>query len=148
VRRDPDAKLVFSGGTVYPRPDAKVSDFEVARDVLADMDVPIDHMIFEKNSRNTYENAVFSADIVRPDAKQNWLLVTSAWHMPRAIGCFRKAGWHVYPAPTGYFTTGNYRLKLMADFDNQMHTLTLAMHEYVGLVAYWWMGRTNALWPS
>jgi uncharacterized SAM-binding protein YcdF (DUF218 family) len=105
-------------------------------------------MTFESKSRNTYENAVFSADIVKPEASQNWLLVTSAFHLPRAMGCFRKAGWNVYAAPTGYFTTGKYRGYTSFNLEEQMLYLSLATHEYAGLVSYWLMGRTNALWPE
>jgi uncharacterized SAM-binding protein YcdF (DUF218 family) len=148
ARRYPNAKLVFSGGPPFPHPNAKVIDADVARDFLSDLGVPQERMIYEKTSRNTWENAVFSADIVHPDPSQKWLLVTSAWHMPRALGCFRKAGWTIDPAPTGYFTMGNYRLRFLFRFDEQMHMLTLAVHEYVGLVSYWLMGRTNALWPK
>lgn len=149
ARRYPDAKLVFSGGSsfVVPRPDT-VQDAEVAREIMNDIGVPTDKMIFEKNSRNTYENAAFSYDIVHPDPSQKWLLVTSAWHMPRAMACFRKAGWNVYAAPTGYFTTGKYTLRSHFAFEQQMRELTLALHEYTGLAAYWLMGRTNELWPG
>ena len=146
-RRYPDAKLVFAGGSVYPRQNPRVLDSDVARDFMTDIGVPTDRMIFEKTSRNTWENAVLSADIVRPDPSQKWLLVTSAWHMSRALGCFRKAGWNIYPAPTGYFTMGRYHLRFLFSFDQQMHMLTLAAHEYVGLVSYWLMGRTSELWP-
>jgi uncharacterized SAM-binding protein YcdF (DUF218 family) len=116
--------------------------------VLADIGVPVERMTFEKTSRNTYENAVYSADIMRPTPQEKWLLVTSAWHMPRAMGCFRKAGWNIYPAPTGYFTSGDYTPHYYFRFDEQLRDLTTAVHEYVGLLAYWWMGRTSALWPA
>ena len=148
ARRYPDAKLVFSGGSGLLHPRAPMEDSEVARRIMTAIGVPMDRVIFEKTSRNTYENAVFSADIARPEAAQKWLLVTSAWHMPRAIGCFRKAGWNIDPAPTGYFTTGKYQLHPLFQFEEQLHMLTLAEHEYVGLVAYWLMGRTSALWPE
>jgi uncharacterized SAM-binding protein YcdF (DUF218 family) len=147
-RRYPDAKLVFAGGSGRLRTHQGVPDFQVARDIMTDIGVPTDRMIFEKDSRNTYENAVFAGDIVRPEPSQKWLLVTSAWHMTRAIGCFRKAGWNVYAAPTGYFTTGRYRLRLGFGFDEQLRLLTLAVHEYIGLAAYELMGRTSALWPG
>jgi uncharacterized SAM-binding protein YcdF (DUF218 family) len=148
ARRYPDARLVFSGGSPAVRPHAKILDSEVARAIMTDIGVPTDRMIFEKTSRNTYENAVFSADIVRPEPAQKWLLVTSAWHMSRAMGCFRKAGWNVYAAPTGYFTTGKYTVVAHLNFVEQLYALTLAVHEYVGLATYWLMGRTSALWPK
>jgi uncharacterized SAM-binding protein YcdF (DUF218 family) len=147
VRRYPDARLVFSGGSPYVYPHGETLDSEIAREIMNDIGVPTDKMIFEKTSRNTYENAVFSADIVRPDPSQKWLLVTSAWHMPRAMACFRKAGWNVYAAPTGYFTTGQYILRPRFNFEEQLRALTFAFHEYIGLAAYWMMGRTNDLWP-
>jgi len=147
-RRYPDAKLVFSGGAAHPRPNLRVLDSDVAREIMSDIGVPTDRMVFEKTSRNTYENAVLTADIVRPNPQQKWLLVTNAWHMPRAIGCFRKAGWTVFAAPTGYLTPGQYRLHFNFMFDEQMHFLTLAAHEYIGLIAYRLMERTSALWPG
>jgi uncharacterized SAM-binding protein YcdF (DUF218 family) len=148
ARRYPDAQLVFAGGPVYPHPNAKLLDSDVAHDILADIGVPTDRMIFEKESRNTYENATLAAALVHPDPSQKWLLVTSAWHMPRALGCFRQAGWNIDPAPTGYFTPGRYYLHFPFRFDDQLHMLTLATHEYIGLVAYRLMGRSNALWPG
>ncbi|MGB9152887.1 MAG: YdcF family protein [Alphaproteobacteria bacterium] len=147
-RRYPDAKLVFSGGSADVYPHGETLDSEIAREIMNDIGVPTDKMIFEKTSRNTYENAVFSADIVRPEPSQKWLLVTSAWHMTRAMGCFRKAGWNVYAAPTGYFTTGKYTWHTRLGFVEQMYSLTFAMHEYMGLAAYWLMGRTSSLWPN
>jgi uncharacterized SAM-binding protein YcdF (DUF218 family) len=146
--RYPDAKLVFSGGPGRLVSHSFILDSEVAEQILGDIGVPTDRMTFESKSRNTYENAVFSADIVKPEASQNWLLVTSAFHMPRAMGCFRKAGWNVYAAPTGYFTTGKYRGYTSFNLEEQMLYLSLATHEYAGLVSYWLMGRTNALWPE
>ena len=148
ARRYPDAKLVFSGGSGYLHPHTRMLDSEVARAMMTDIGVPTDRLLIEKASRNTYENAVMTADIVRPDPAQKWLLVTSAWHMPRAMGCFRKAGWNITAAPTGYFTTGRYRFYVSFNFVDQLHDLTLATHEYVGLLSYWLMGRTSALWPK
>ena len=147
-RRYPDAKLVFSGGAAFPHPFIKTEEADIARDILTDIGVSADRMAFERKSRNTWENAVYSADIMHPAPTQNWLLVTSAWHMTRAMGCFRKAGWNIYAAPTGYFTSGNYRPHFYFRFDEQMHMLSMAAHEYVGLLSYWLMGRTSALWPG
>ena len=148
ARRYPDAKLVFSGGSPFPYSLGGMMDSDIARSVMTDIGVPTDRMLIEKESRNTYENAVFSAALVHPSPSQKWLLVTSAWHMPRAIGCFRKAGWNISAAPTGYFTTGTYPVYASFRFAEQMEYLTTATHEYIGLAAYWIMGRTSALWPE
>lgn len=148
ARRYPDANLLFTGGSPLLTERYNVADSAVAQALLADMGVPVGRMSFEKESRNTYENAVYSARLLHPQPEQHWLLVTSAWHLPRAMGCFRKAGWTVHPVPTGYFTTGRYTLALSFKPEEQLRLLTMAVHEYVGLIAYWLMDRTEALWPS
>ena len=125
-----------------------MKDFEVARQILTQLGVPTDLMIFETKSRNTYENAIFSAQLAHPEKTQNWLLVTSAYHMPRSIGCFRKAGWNVSAAPAGYFTTGSFRKISAFDSAQQIYFLTLALHEYAGLISYWMLGRIDVLWPE
>ncbi len=148
ARRYPEAKLVFSGGSPLLKPGKASLDAEVAISLMAEIGVPVERLVIEKASRNTYENARFSMDVLKPEKTENWLLVTNAWHMPRAMGCFQKAGWNVSPAPTGYSTTGKYVLSFPFRFDDQMHALTLAVHEYIGLLAYRLMGRTSALWPG
>jgi len=148
AQRYPGAKLVFTGGSGLLMPYKGMFEADVARDLMEAIGMPTERVIFEKNSRNTFQNARFTADLVHPAPTENWLLVTSAFHMPRAIGCFRKAGWNVYAAPTGYFTPGTYSFYFPFRFEEQMHLLTIAFHEYVGLIAYRLMGRTTALWPE
>ena len=90
----------------------------------------------EPLSGTTYENAQFSSALVRPQPSQTWLLVTSAAHMPRTVGTFRKAGFSVKPWPvkrTDINAAGAY---------------AVAKHEWLGLVAYWLLGRTDTLFPG
>jgi uncharacterized SAM-binding protein YcdF (DUF218 family) len=147
AREYPKAKLVFSGGsgslTVHP----KMEDSQVAVDALQSIGVPVGRMVVEDKSRNTRENAVFAADVVRPTPQQNWLLVTSAWHMPRAMACFRKVGWNVYPVPTGYMTNGDLSSHFQFNLTEHLSEVTIAVHEYIGLAAYKMMGFTDELWP-
>ena len=70
------------------------------------LDVPQDRIIVERKSRNTVENAAFTKQLVMPKPGERWLLVTSAMHMPRAVGVFRKAGFAVDAYPVGYQTAG------------------------------------------
>src|ERR1700722_10068115 len=135
ARKYPNAKLIFTGGTGMIAPEAKVTQSEVAKEALADAGVPIDHMLFEDRSHNTHENAVMTAALVHPTPQQNWLLVTSALHMPRAMLCFRKAGWNVYPAPAGYFTDGQFSSRLRFDLTDHLNTMTYGVREYYGLIA-------------
>jgi uncharacterized SAM-binding protein YcdF (DUF218 family) len=148
AKQYPHAKLVFAGGSGLLNPTAHMKDSEVAEQALASIGTPTEKMIFERESKNTVENAIFAAQLVKPQPSENWLLVTSAFHMPRAMGCFRKAGWNVYAAPTGYYTDGAYGYTLSLRFDEQLRHLALAVHEYIGLVSYWLMGRIDTVWPG
>jgi len=148
ARQYPQAKLVFTGGSGLLTPDAKVKDADVARQALGSIGVPVDRVIFEDMSRNTYENAIKTAALLHPTLQQNWLLVTSAWHMPRAMASFRKAGWNVYAAPTDYMTSGEVSSRLQFDLEGHMSEINIALHEYYGLLAYRLMGYTDTLWPK
>jgi uncharacterized SAM-binding protein YcdF (DUF218 family) len=108
----------------------------------------------ESESRNTYENAVLSKRVVAPQSGERWLLVTSAAHMPRAVGVFRAIGWRVIAYPVDFRTTGRLELRelldgwLQLDFSEPLIELDHAARSWIGLVAYWLMGRTDALLPA
>jgi len=148
ARQYPQAKLVYTGGTALITPDSVTRQTAVARQALAGIGVPVERMVFEDVSRNTRENAVMSFTILQPKPTEVWLLVTSAYHMPRSMAVFRKAGWNVVPAAAGYMTDGTYAARL--DFNLGQHLLEMgwAAHEYYGLLAYRLMGYTDALWPE
>jgi len=147
TRQYPQAKLVFTGGSNRIVPFAKLKPADVARRTLISLGLSVDKMIFEDASRNTYENAVKAAAVAHPTPQQKWLLVTGASHMPRTMGCFRKAGWNVYPIPTSYMTEGPVSTRLQFNLAGHLLEMDVAIHEYVGLIAYWLMGYTDKLWP-
>jgi len=147
ARDYPKAQLVFSGGPGVIEPYNRMKDGEVAKQALESIGVPVSRMIFETRSRNTYENAVFSADMVHPSKNQKWLLVTNAWHMPRAIACFRKAGWDIYPMPAGYLSGTEKFPPLQFSLEDDLLKVTFAVHEYYGLLEYWLKGYIKKPWP-
>ncbi|HZZ21452.1 MAG TPA: YdcF family protein [Roseiarcus sp.] len=104
AKRYPQARVVFTGGSGSLIAESK--EAPAARQLLIELGVDPARIIVEDKSRNTEENAQFTAAIVRPEPKQRWLLVTSAFHMPRAIGVFEKAGFDVVPDPVAYRTLG------------------------------------------
>ena len=88
--RYPGARLVFSGGSgVHGRQDLKEAHF--VGPVLARLGLDPKRVVFEDRSRNTAENARLSKELMKPGPGENWLLITSAFHMPRAVGSFRQA---------------------------------------------------------
>jgi uncharacterized SAM-binding protein YcdF (DUF218 family) len=106
-------------------------------------------LIIERNSRNTLENAEFSKAIANPKRGERWLLVTSAFHMPRAVGLFRKAGFPVEPYPVDWRTGDKSDLAsfAMAATDGLLKT-DIAVREWIGLIAYRLNGKTEDLLPG
>ena len=149
MSRELDARLVFTGGSANLRGDASLDEARGVRDLWLALGVPPQRMTLEDRSRNTYENAVFTRDIVKPRAGERWLLVTSAAHMPRSVGIFRRAGWPVTAYPVDYRTYGDGRdAKPTTEALDAFRRLDVAMHEWVGLVAYRLTEKTDALFPA
>lgn len=146
-RRYPGAKLVFSGGSgVLGRQDA--TEAEALRPHLAAFGLDPARVQFEGRARNTHENAVLTRALVRPRPEETWLLVTSAFHMPRAVGAFRHAGWAVVPYPVDYQLEPEPPPGWGFDFLGGMNALRAAMHEWTGLVVYRLTDKTGALFPA
>jgi len=146
-RRFPDAKLVFTGG-IRSRRDQTVSESTVARNFINELDTSGRAIIFEDQARNTYENAVFTRELVGPKPGERWILVCQAIAMPRAVGVFRKAGWNVIPFPAGYLTAGPDEAFLSFDLIGGFRLAAYALHEWVGLIVYRMMGYSDALFPE
>ncbi|MEI6557076.1 MAG: YdcF family protein [Rhodospirillaceae bacterium] len=147
AKRYPQARLVFTGGSgSLSSPEQR--EAPVARAVLERMGAPVERMVFEDRSRNTLENVVFTRDLMQPKPGETWVLITSAYHMPRAVGIFRKNGWPVLPAPVGYYTGLDDAKEIGPNLAKDLYILDDAVHEWVGLAAYWLLGRTDALFPG
>jgi uncharacterized SAM-binding protein YcdF (DUF218 family) len=147
ARRYPSARLVFSGGNADGF-QAQLSEASVVRMLMDQLGVPADRVSYEGASRNTWENAANTKTLVGPRPGETWVLLTSAAHMPRSVGIFRQVGWPVLPWPVAYKTAHQRHLMGSADFGERLAELDFAVHEWVGLVAYHLMGRTEAWLPG
>ena len=147
AERYPEAVLLYTGGSgsiVAGAPKERlVNDIFIE---LAGLDKR--RIIHEETSRNTYENAYYSKELVDPKRGQIWVLVTSARHMPRSMGIFRQLDWDVIPWPVDYNTMKSYRWSGKIAFASHLDGLEDALREWIGLIAYWAMGRTDAIFPG
>lgn len=147
ARRYPQARLVVTGGSSSAFGDAP-AEAVFARRLVAELGGPLERIVFEDQARNTAENARLSKALVQPAPAETWLLVTSAAHMPRAVGGFRAVGWNVVPYPVDYRTRGSSALGLgFAPLEN-LEAMTIASHEIVGLLVYWVRGLSDDPWPG
>lgn len=148
ARALPDVRVVYAGGAarlLLAEDDAAAA---IASYMVA-LGVDRSRIVVDDRSRTTWENAWFLHEVLKPRAGERYLLVTSAAHMPRSIGTFRKVGFEVEAWPADYITAGG------ADLVRPMPTLLVglkrvdaAVKEWIGLVGYFASGRSSALWPA
>ena len=138
--RYPQARLVFSGGSGRLL-GAESSEAAVDRHFVQMLQFPLARVSFEDRSRNTWENLHFSQALVQPKAGETWLLVTSAAHMPRAMGIARRLQWTLVPVPCDYRTPVDISPAL------RMRAMREALHEWLGLTTYWLAGKTDRWLP-
>jgi uncharacterized SAM-binding protein YcdF (DUF218 family) len=148
ARRYPAARILFSGGSgalIYD----EGAEAVFALRLLEGLGIPRARIILEDRSRNTVENAILSKAIAQPKPGERWLLVTSAHHMPRAIGVFRKAAFPVEAYPVDWRTRGaDDALRPFATVGDGLRRSDTAVREWVGLAVYWLTGRSSELFPA
>lgn len=147
ARKYPNARIIFSGGSPnLLSNDAREADY--AAMIFESLGIPKSRLIIERRSRNTFENAEFSKALANPKPGERWLLVTSAYHMPRAVGLFRKAGFPIEPYPVDWHVGGPADLASFTVGSEGLGRVDLAMREWIGLLAYRLTGKIDDLLPG
>ena len=148
ARRYPQARIVFSGGSGRLILDG-VSEASLAARLFESFGIAKERITLEDKSRDTLENARFSKALVQPKPGERWLLVTSAHHMPRAVGLFRAEGFPVEAYPVDYRTRGAIDLvRFFSTVGDGLRRTDTAAREWVGLLVYRLTGRTAELFPK
>ncbi len=148
AKRYPQARIVYTGGSASLTGRTSTEALQ-ARNFMAAMGVAPERVTIEDKSRNTDENARFTAAIVDPEPSQRWIIVTSAFHMPRAMGVFEKAGFHAIAYPVAFRTLGGEcDPRVIFDPAKNLQIFQFALHEWIGLTAYWASGRIDHLFPG
>jgi uncharacterized SAM-binding protein YcdF (DUF218 family) len=142
ARRYPNAKLVSAGGgPIYPDSTSPPLGAEPPTWLGIDMS----RIIFERKSRNTFEDVIVAKAIVQPAAGETWILITNASHMPRSVGLFRRQGWQVIPYPVDYVSSV---IQLSRPFFWQnLDQLSVALKEWIGVLANRVLGHSKEWFP-
>ncbi|MCG7394753.1 YdcF family protein [Microvirga sp. ACRRW] len=146
--RYPNARILISGGggTVFSNGTAEAP---IIADYLKRVGVDPSRIVIEDRSRTTSENGQFSRDLLKPREGERWLLITSAWHMPRAMAVFEKAGLPVIAYPVDFRTNVGFANQRPRAFVSEgLRRLDVSMKEWVGVIGYYATGRTDELLPS
>ena len=148
ARRYPKAQLVFSGGSGNLL-QTSVPEAPFAGRLLDDFGLGNGRVILEDRSRTTAENAAEARRLVNPKPGESWLLVTSAFHMPRSVAAFRAAGFNVDAYPVDFRTAGwEDAWKPFARISAGLARSDVAAHEWIGLIGLRLTGRSSELLPS
>ena len=148
AQKYPTARIIYSGGNARLLL-VEGNEAEYALKLFESFGIARERLTPEDKSRNTVQNALFSKALAEPKPGERWLLVTSAYHMPRAVGIFRRAGFTVEAYPVDWRTRG--RVDLLMPFDSLtggLRRTDTAAREWFGLVAYWVTGQSSALFPA
>jgi len=147
AKRYPDSPIIFTGGHNLLRFDAGSTPAQLSHQLLTMVGIDEKRLIIESQSRNTYENFQLLKTVL-PRRNGQYLLVTSAYHMPRSVGIAEKQGINVLPYPVDYRSqTGMSRRLDFAVFE-QLEKLEPAWREWVGLTAYFITGKTSQWFPA
>jgi uncharacterized SAM-binding protein YcdF (DUF218 family) len=148
ARKFPSTRIVFSGGSGNLIGEAE-PEAPYAKKLLDGVGLSGDRFIFEDASRTTWENAIYTRDLVKPKPGERWLLVTSASHMPRSIGTFRKVGFEVEAFPVDWQTSGwGDAMQFFRRLSTGLGRADTAVREWSGLAVYWLSGRSSELFPG
>jgi uncharacterized SAM-binding protein YcdF (DUF218 family) len=148
AHRYPGARILISSGSgaLFQNGTAEAP---IIAAYFKEIGIDLARVTIEDRSRTTFENAVYSRALADPKPGERWLLVTSAWHMPRSVGVFRKADFPVVPYPVDYRTSGTlWEQDIFSTVSEGLRRLDVGAKEWVGLIAYYLAGDTSALLPS
>lgn len=147
AKRYPNSRLIFTGGSgSLTKQEFKGAD--IAEKLFKQLGVNATKIIFERESRNTYENIIFSKNIIKPNKNENWILITTGWHMPRSIGISCKAGWSVIPFPVDHQTKKDDLFRIDFNLSDNLKILKTGIKEWLGLFAYYLSGKTTSFFPK
>ena len=143
----PDARLVFSGGSASTDED-QPTEAQIAETYFLKSGISAERLLVENKARNTAENVSYSRQLVSPQSNETWIMITTAYHMPRAVGVFCQQNWKVIPYPVDHQTLPSRLYQPGFSLIWHANHLVLASHEWLGLLAYYLSGKTQQLFPA
>ncbi|MDG6774737.1 YdcF family protein [Thiomicrorhabdus sp. ZW0627] len=144
----PKAPVIFTGGSGSVQlQDTKDDEGSIAKQILTTIGIDEKRLVIESSSRNTYENFLYTQPkLPKPDG--TYLLVTSAFHMPRSVGIARQLGINVIPYPVDYRSNSSDLRQWDFDLFDHLKALEPAVKEWIGLTVYYWTDKTSEWYPS
>tara|TARA_Y100000588_G_scaffold351169_1_gene402790 strand:+ start:1870 stop:2388 length:519 start_codon:yes stop_codon:yes gene_type:complete len=147
AHRFPNAKLVFAGGSGQVMGQEYKEPF-TARMLFEQLGLDVSKIVFESESRHTGESSTLSYQMIKPGAGEKWILIGTAYRMPRAFGVYKKTGWNIVPYPVDFRTSGKLDFDATTFSLQEVENLSIGVREWLGLFAYWVTGQTGVIFPG
>lgn len=142
-----EVPVIFAGGSGSVQLQDTGKEGDIARTLLTQLGIHPNRLIIESSSRNTHEN-FRNVRLVLPKPDGRYLLITSAFHMPRAVGVARKVGVNVIPYPVDYRSYKPPYRAVDFDFFDHLKSLEPGWKEWIGLTVYYLSGKTDQWLPA
>jgi uncharacterized SAM-binding protein YcdF (DUF218 family) len=143
----PESRLLFTGGNASLTHQSP-TEADMVKQYFIDSGIGSERLVLENKARNTAENVTLAKQLLSPESDQNWILITTAYHMPRSVGIFCKQGWPVIPYPVDHQTAPSQMYQAGFNLLDHANDLVTASHEWTGLLAYYLAAKTTSLVPS
>lgn len=148
AKKYPSMRIIVSGGDGFIT-GGYLGDAIIAERMFTNFGIDKGRTLQDETSRTTFENAINTKRLLDSNGLSHCLLVTSGFHMPRSVGIFRKLGIDVVPWVTDYRSIGNEHLRLdISQPEANASLLAIATKEWIGMVGYYFAGRTSSLYPG
>lgn len=144
IKKYKNIKVIMTGGSGLIN-ETEIGHADVAKIFFNKMDLDTSKIIFENKSRNTNENIILSKKIAKPNNDEKWLIITSAFHMKRAILIGQKNNWEFIPYAVDFKSRSKFNFKPSIYLWSNLSSFQLASHEWIGLVSYFLMQRTDKI---
>jgi uncharacterized SAM-binding protein YcdF (DUF218 family) len=139
AKENPHMQLVYTGNAF---------ETELAKKELAALGIDPSRVQFANQAKDTKENALRTKDLLNPQPQDQWVLVASAYHMPRSVGLFRKVGFNVIPYPVDYHTPGQYEPWFFLGLKLNLDAWQVSSREWLGMVINSLMGRSDQIYAE
>lgn len=139
AKENPHLQLVYTGNAF---------ETETAKKEFKALGIGPSTVQFAEKAKDTKENAMRTKELLNPSPQDQWILVASAYHIPRAIGLFRKAGFNVIPYPVDYHTPGKYEMWFFMGLKLNLDAWQVSSREWLGMLINYLMGRSDKIYAE
>lgn len=149
LQAHPQARAIYAGALAEPAAAAAaaaLADSAQAKALLQRHGIDPGRVQWVENGLDTFEAMIFARDRAQPQPGETWLLVTSGWHMPRAMGVAQRQGWKLIPQPVAEMT--GIRVAAPGQAAAGLSLAERAIREWSALTLYAMFDRTNAWFPA